>query len=95
MKSTRRQFIKQAGAVTAGLVLSKKIELNEAIRYWAAQVLGADPPGELLVAQELDDEPVEVEPRPGVLSSRIAPPCSSTKRLVRARPRPVPSALRV
>src|SRR5687768_14305608 len=35
---------------------------------------------------------VKVEPLPGVLSSRIAPPCSSTKRLVSARPRPVPSA---
>ena len=28
-------------AVTAGLLLSKKIEVSEAVRYWVAQVLGA------------------------------------------------------
>ena len=28
-------------AVTVGLLLSKRIEINEAIRYWIAQVLGA------------------------------------------------------
>src|SRR5713101_408461 len=38
---------------------------------------------------------VNVDPLPGALSRRISPPCSSTKRLVSARPSPVPSALRV
>ena len=36
----------------------------------------------------------KVEPRPGALSTRIVPPCSSTKRLASDRPRPVPSDLR-
>src|SRR5215470_18147974 len=34
---------------------------------------------------------VNVEPLPTSLVTPIRPPCSSTKRLVRARPRPVPS----
>jgi len=38
---------------------------------------------------------VNVEPAPGRLSRRIVPPCSSTKRLVSASPRPVPSAFLV
>ena len=37
---------------------------------------------------ESGSDTVKVEPLPGVLSSRIAPPCSSTKRLVSASPRP-------
>src|SRR3954454_2944139 len=28
-------------AVTLGLLVSKKIEINDAVRYWIAQVLGA------------------------------------------------------
>src|SRR4029079_3391575 len=38
---------------------------------------------------------VNVEPLPGWLARWISPPCSSMKRLVSARPKPVPSALRV
>src|SRR4030095_6172916 len=37
---------------------------------------------------------VKVAPSPGRLSTRIDPPCSSTKRRASASPSPVPSALR-